>query len=37
VKGDGKSPTARNEVQLLAALRVLPKKRQLIPIKLLEE
>jgi len=37
MKVDGKSATARNEVQLLAAFRVLPKERQLIAIKLLED
>ena len=37
MKVDGKSATARNEAQLLAAFRVLPKERQLIAIKLLED
>ena len=36
MKVDGKSATARNEVQLLAAFRVLPKEQQLIAIKLIE-
>jgi hypothetical protein len=36
IKVDGKSATARNEVQLLAAFRELPKERKLIAIKLLE-
>lgn len=33
---DGKNATARNEVHLLAAFRVLPKEQQLIAIKLVE-
>lgn len=36
MKADGKSATARNEIQLLAAFRVLPKEQQLIAIKLIE-
>jgi transcriptional regulator with XRE-family HTH domain len=37
MKVDGKSATARDEVQLLAAFRVLPKEQQLIAIKLVED
>lgn len=36
MKVDGKSATARNEVRLLAAFRVLPEEQQLIAIKLVE-
>ncbi len=36
LKVDGKSATPRNEVQLLAAFRVLPKERQLEAVKLVE-
>lgn len=35
-KQNGNSATARNEVQLLAAFRTLPKEQQLIAIKLVE-
>ena len=36
MKVDGKSATARNEVQLLAAFRALPEERQAVAIKLVE-
>lgn len=36
MKVDGKSATARKEVQLLAAFRALPEERQAVAIKLIE-